>query len=68
MRAFLRPEEVAVRLGMSPWTVYDLARRGVLPAVRIGRSVRIRPAVLEDFLAERESCARSPLPSGRRAG
>ena len=49
MRAFLRPEEVAVRLGVSRWTVCDLARRGVLPAVRIGRSVRIRPTVLDEF-------------------
>ena len=51
MLTLLRPEEIAVRLGVSRWTVYDLARRGVLPVVRIGRSVRFDPEALDRFVA-----------------
>jgi excisionase family DNA binding protein len=33
--------ETAAWLGVTSWLVYDLARRGMLPAIRFGRAVRI---------------------------
>ncbi|MSP41516.1 MAG: DNA-binding protein [Deltaproteobacteria bacterium] len=36
----LRADEVAEILKMQPGTVYTLARRGALPFVRIGRTIR----------------------------
>lgn len=46
----LKPGEVAKQLGVHPATVYRLAARGELPAVRVGRSVRIDAAKLATFL------------------
>jgi excisionase family DNA binding protein len=37
----LRPEEAAAVLGISRWLVYELAKRGELPSVRLGRLLRI---------------------------
>lgn len=42
--------EVAARLGVSKMTVYRLATAGELRAFRIGRSVRIRPRDLAEYL------------------
>jgi len=40
--------EVAAWLGVSHWSAYDMARRGILPGVvRLGRLVRIQRAGLE---------------------
>lgn len=40
--------EVAAWLGVSLWSAYDMARRGILPGVvRLGRLVRIQRAGLE---------------------
>jgi excisionase family DNA binding protein len=39
--------EVAAWLGVSLWSAYDMARRGILPVVRLGRLVRIQRAGLE---------------------
>lgn len=51
--ALLNAEEVASRLGVSPWRVYRLNAEGRLPgSVRIGpRSLRFDPRVLEEFIA-----------------
>jgi excisionase family DNA binding protein len=38
----LRVEEVALYLGISKGLAYELARRGELPSVRLGRLLRIR--------------------------
>ena len=37
----LRPEEAAAWLDVGRGSVYELARRGELPAVRLGRLLRI---------------------------
>ena len=45
---FLRPDEAAAFLDTSTGLVYELVRRGDLPAARLGRLVRIpRSAVAE---------------------
>jgi len=41
----LTPQEVAQHLGVSPYTVGEMARKGTLPAVRVGRFLRF---TLED--------------------
>jgi excisionase family DNA binding protein len=46
----LRVSEVAARLQLAVPTVYALIRRGALPGVRVGGSVRVDPAELERFL------------------
>ncbi len=47
----LTVKEVAARLQVSPEQVRRLIRAGDLPSVDLGpRTVRIRPADLEDFL------------------
>lgn len=46
----LRPEEVAEILSVSRSYAYALLQTGELPAVRIGRSVRIRPQDLQDYI------------------
>jgi len=38
----LRPEEAAAWLGISRGLIYELAKRGELPSVRLGRLLRIR--------------------------
>jgi len=43
------PEEVAKELKISRFTVYELIKRGELPAYRIGRSMRIEAADLEKY-------------------
>ena len=45
--------EVASVLRVSTMTVYRLINGGELPAVRIGRSFRLRPEDLDRYLAER---------------
>jgi excisionase family DNA binding protein len=51
---WLTVHEIADALRVSPMTVYRLVRAGDLPAVHIGRSVRIRSRVLSDYLQAME--------------
>ena len=45
--ALLRIDEVADRLAISRATIYRLIRRGAIPTVHIGTSVRIPAAELD---------------------
>ena len=70
---FVRVEEAARLLRVSRTSAYALARQwldcdGVeaLPAVRIGRSVRISTAVLEQLAAGREPAADPASSAARR--
>lgn len=49
--AFLTAEEVADQLRVSTMTVYRLIERRELPAVRVGRQVRVAATDLDEFLA-----------------
>jgi excisionase family DNA binding protein len=51
-RPLLTVAQVAERLNISRSAAYDLVRpHGGLPAVRIGRSVRVHPDALDEFVA-----------------
>ncbi len=41
---------VAEKMGIPTPSIYDYARRGVLPCVRVGKLVRFRPSDIEDFI------------------
>lgn len=63
--------EVAAVLRFSPGHVYELIRRGELPAVRRGRSVRVRPEDLEAWQSRHQTrgidSARPATASSRTA-
>lgn len=42
--------EVAERLKISDYRAYELARQGVFKSVRLGKSVRVRPEDLAEYL------------------
>jgi excisionase family DNA binding protein len=50
---FLTVNEVAELLRLSDMTVYRLIKKGDLPAVRIGRSYRLREDDVDAYLADR---------------
>jgi excisionase family DNA binding protein len=54
---FMTVGEVAAVLRVSTMTVYRLINSGQLPAVRIGRSFRVREEELDRYLAERHTRA-----------
>lgn len=56
----LTAQEVAARLGYAVSHVYEMLRRGDLPAVRDRKFVRVRQSELSAFIASHER--RGPLP------
>lgn len=50
---FVTVSEVASQLRVSSMTVYRLVQSGQLPAVRVGRSYRIRADDVDRYLGER---------------
>jgi excisionase family DNA binding protein len=44
--------EAGEYLGIQPQRVYDMVRKGILPAVRLGRQVRFDQVQLEDWICE----------------
>jgi excisionase family DNA binding protein len=53
--------------GLSESGIRRLVRRGVIPAVRIGRRILFRPSSIARFVEERESGGNIPPRRGRRA-
>jgi excisionase family DNA binding protein len=49
---FVTVAEVAAQLRVSNMTVYRLIQSGALPAVRVGRSYRIRATDVDRYLAD----------------
>lgn len=54
---------VAQRLGVSLWTVHSLARRGHLPAIRVGHRRKFDPATIEGWI-RKGGTARAPEATG----
>lgn len=49
----LRPDQVAALLSVKTSWVYDAARTGKLPCIRVGRHIRFTRAMLEEWLQSR---------------
>ncbi len=49
-KKFYTAKELATTLAVTPMTVYRLAKRGELKAVKIGKSVRFSSEAVEEFL------------------
>lgn len=62
MESLLKVEQVAALLNVPRARAYELIRQGLLPAVRLGKQVRVHPAQLEGFIAN----GGQPLPGGWR--
>lgn len=58
----LTAQQVAALLGVTLQRAYELCRVGAIPAVRLGRQVRVSPKALAEYI-ERGG---SPLPGGWR--
>lgn len=52
---YLTVDEVAKQLRLGRTKVYEMIAYEKLPVIRFGRAVRIKPARLQEWLAERES-------------
>ena len=61
-RKLLRIDQVAEILDVSTGRVYELARAGLFPVVRLGRQVRVDPRSLDEFLQG----GGQPLPASER--
>ncbi len=57
--------EVAELLTMHVSSLYEMARRGELPSVRVGKHVRVPATALRQWLAQREHVGYSAQPRGR---
>jgi excisionase family DNA binding protein len=55
-------EETAAMLGKSKHRIYELARRGLLPSVRLGRSIAFDEDTLKKWIAD----GGKALPGGWR--
>ena len=55
---FFSPEEIARLLGIAPYTVRELCRRGKMRHARVGRRIRIKRQWAEEYMSARE---REPL-------
>ncbi len=51
-KELLRPRDVAQRLALSVPQIYHLASTGALVCVKLGRSVRFRPADVDRYIRE----------------
>lgn len=64
-------QELAVAMRLKPRTLLALARRGIVPSLKIGSSVRFSPTAVAAALARpakpaKPAAGASPLPSGDR--
>jgi excisionase family DNA binding protein len=48
----LKPKEISEILGVSRSFTYQLMQTGALPVVRLGKSCRVRPKDLEEFIEQ----------------
>lgn len=52
MRQLLTAEQAGERLQLSKWRMYELAREGLVPCVRIGeRQIRFTEQALDEWIA-----------------
>ena len=49
--ALITPATLAARFDVPIARIYELAQRGTLPSIRIGRLIRFRPEDVDSFLS-----------------
>jgi excisionase family DNA binding protein len=54
METLLKIEDLAATLRVHLMTAYSMVRRGDIPAIRVGRHLRVRKSDLEAWLAKQE--------------
>jgi excisionase family DNA binding protein len=54
--ALLTVPQVAEQLKVSNYRAYELARQGELKIVRLGKSVRVKPSAVAEYLAKHGGC------------
>ena len=54
-RGAMTAKEVAQMLGISPKTVFKLARKGRIPSFRVGTAVRFEPRLVIDWLRQQRT-------------
>lgn len=62
LRETITAPEAAQILGVSEWTVYDLARRRVIPHIRLGRRVLFRRSTILTWLEQQEAASLKSEP------
>lgn len=65
-KAMLRPGEVGPLLGVSRSRAYQLIRQGVIPAIRVGGSIRVPVAAWERWLEQQSEAALAALRTDHR--
>ena len=63
-RLLLKPEEAGALLGVGRSKVYALIASGALPGVRVGASVRVPRAALEQWVTEQSAAQGRGSESG----
>ncbi len=53
-KLLITPPEAAALIGIGRTRIYDLIARGVIPSIRIGRSVRVPVDALKEWVATRK--------------
>lgn len=48
---YMKPDEIAAIMRVSKMTVYRLIHTGELPGVRVGRSFRVKEAIVREYLS-----------------
>ena len=48
----LTVDQVAESVGLPKPTIYDLARRNIIPSIRAGKAVRFHPQKIQDWINE----------------
>lgn len=56
-RETITAQEASGLLGLSAWTIYDLARRHEIPHIRVGRRVLFRQSSLLAWMDAREAAS-----------
>lgn len=67
-KLLLRPSEVSELTGIGKSKTYELLAAGVIPSIRIGKSLRVSADQLRAWIAELQGAtqAPSPIPSARK--
>lgn len=65
---WVKPQEIAARLGVTTAAVYKMTSQNRLPHVRFGRAVRIPRPAWEAWMAEQNSAALSVMEKGTARG